>query len=96
MRGSLINPSISLTPYPYLYTPIRTTKQVAPPPFPSPEVVRSFQFDRLSASTQKAVLDGGGCGIVGSNKPPATDDAPATNESGETDAFSLSDGEGDN
>lgn len=87
---------MSLTPCSYLSTSIHTTKQVVPPPFPSPEVVRSFQFDRLSASTQKAVLDGGGCGIVGFNEAPATDDAPATNESGATDAFSLSDGEGDN
>lgn len=36
-----------------------------PLPFQSPEPVRSYEFYRLSASTQKAVLDNGGCGIVG-------------------------------
>jgi hypothetical protein len=93
----LVDPSIHLSHnFSYLYTSIHTTKQVAPPSFPSPEVVRSFDFDRLSASTQKAVLDCGGCGIVCSNKAPATNDAPVTNESGGTDAFSLSDGEGEN
>ena len=91
MRGSLIHPSIHLShTISYLYTSIRTTKQVAPPPFTSPEVVRSFEFERLSASTQKAVLDCGGCGIVGSNEAPATNDTAGTDH-----AFSLSDGEGE-
>ena len=85
----LVDPSIHLShTFSYLYTSIHTTKQVAPPSFPSPEVVCSFDFDRLSASAQKAVLDCGGCGIIS---------APVTNESGATteEAFSLSD-EGEN